>query len=385
MTNSLILYNKKRKGAALLVVLFIVMIGSIVSMGFLSRCDGDMFCSENSVQRAKMDYLAESGLEYAKGIILKKYGHLNSFSQDQFQIDDTSDKYLDIDVAKIDEHTFDINSLAYENVNGNKVAKNKIKGTLRLDPCIAYYAGDNKEVNYQMTVYGDVCYAEELDLRGKIYGDAYSYKWIAGTGTLGGSKNEYQTTLPVELPGITCADFSSGYIIDSQSYSVETLIDSDYLGSSFPSCSLSNPANVYYSDGDLRITGDLTVYGTLVVKHDLTIKNDSKLTIVRKPGYNLPAIVCGHLIRVEDRGVLNVTGYVQAYDKIEIKKEASAYFTGSVYSVTKYVEARSDSLEVVVQGDPEKAAIKYEYPDSTVKSWNPATGAFFRSIERQSP
>ena len=58
------------KGAALLVVLFIVMLITISSLGFLSRSNVELATGQNMALRIQMDYLAESGLEHAKGLIL---------------------------------------------------------------------------------------------------------------------------------------------------------------------------------------------------------------------------------------------------------------------------------------------------------------------------
>ena len=65
-------YKTHRRGVALLVVLFVVMVITILSLGFLSRSDGELACGQNMVIRTQMDYLAESGLEHAKGLILRK-------------------------------------------------------------------------------------------------------------------------------------------------------------------------------------------------------------------------------------------------------------------------------------------------------------------------
>ena len=63
--------NKKaRPGVALLVVLFIVMAITILSLGFVSRSDVELACGQNMILRTEMDYLAESGLEHARGLVL---------------------------------------------------------------------------------------------------------------------------------------------------------------------------------------------------------------------------------------------------------------------------------------------------------------------------
>ena len=66
MTNQ----NSKNRGSALLVVLLIVMAATILSLGFLSRSDVELACGQNMTLRTQMDYLAESGLEHARGLIL---------------------------------------------------------------------------------------------------------------------------------------------------------------------------------------------------------------------------------------------------------------------------------------------------------------------------
>ncbi len=60
----------KRSGFALLAVLMIVMVIAVMSLGFLSRSDVELACGRNMEARAQMDYLAESGLEHARGLIL---------------------------------------------------------------------------------------------------------------------------------------------------------------------------------------------------------------------------------------------------------------------------------------------------------------------------
>ncbi len=62
--------NAGRPGVALLVVLFIVMVITVLSLGYLSRSDVELACGENMILRTQMDYLAESGLEHARGLIL---------------------------------------------------------------------------------------------------------------------------------------------------------------------------------------------------------------------------------------------------------------------------------------------------------------------------
>ena len=62
--------QKNTNGVALLVVLFIIMVIMVCSVGFLSRSNVELATGQNMSLRIQMDYLAESGLEHARGIIL---------------------------------------------------------------------------------------------------------------------------------------------------------------------------------------------------------------------------------------------------------------------------------------------------------------------------
>jgi type II secretory pathway component PulK len=62
--------RKKREGAVLLIVLFVVMAITVLSLGFISRSDVELACGKNMILRTQMVHLAESGLEHARGLIL---------------------------------------------------------------------------------------------------------------------------------------------------------------------------------------------------------------------------------------------------------------------------------------------------------------------------
>ena len=55
---------------ALLVVLFVVMAITILSASFIAQSDMELSVGENMVLRTEVDYLAESGMEHARGLIL---------------------------------------------------------------------------------------------------------------------------------------------------------------------------------------------------------------------------------------------------------------------------------------------------------------------------
>jgi len=62
--------KSSRRGAAMLVVLFLVIGVAAISMGILYRSDMALAAGQNYVRRVQADYLAWAGLEYARGLVL---------------------------------------------------------------------------------------------------------------------------------------------------------------------------------------------------------------------------------------------------------------------------------------------------------------------------
>ncbi len=139
-----------RKGAALLVVLFIVMAITVLSLGFLSRSDVELACGENMILRMQMDYLAESGLEHARGLIINDSNFSGDWLAGGQQLVAGSSDYYDIDVnllTPIDPNDpnqpmdYEITSTAYRERGGERVGESILKAQLHIDPNTAYWAG----------------------------------------------------------------------------------------------------------------------------------------------------------------------------------------------------------------------------------------------------
>ena len=124
------------RGVALLVVLFIVMAVTILSLGFLSRSDVELACGVNMTLRARMDYLAESGLVHAKGLVGNPEDpnapHWAGASSQQLY---SGDDYYDVDVNLItvidpcdpnQALTYEIASMAYRESDGQRVGQSAI-------------------------------------------------------------------------------------------------------------------------------------------------------------------------------------------------------------------------------------------------------------------
>ena len=110
--------NKKqinsRSGVVLLLVLFVIMTITVLSLGYLTRSDVELACGVNMGLHAKMDYLAESGLEHAKGLILRPYDIAGVYwaGAESQQLVAGSNEYYNVSVAKLGELNYKVNSIS---------------------------------------------------------------------------------------------------------------------------------------------------------------------------------------------------------------------------------------------------------------------------------
>jgi len=133
----------------LLVVLFIVMAITVLSLGFLSRSDVELACGENMVLRMQMDYLAESGLEHARGLIINDSNFSGDWSAGRQQLAAGSEDYYDIDVNQlplVDPNDpnqpidYEITSTAYREKGSERIGESILKAQLHIEPNTAYWA-----------------------------------------------------------------------------------------------------------------------------------------------------------------------------------------------------------------------------------------------------
>ncbi len=138
----------KSRGVALLVVLFIVMAITILSLGFLSRSDVELAFGENMILRARMDYLAESGLEHARGLLLNPPDPNYWTGAEGLQIIENSNDYYNVYVIQLplddpcDPNVcdYEISCTAYREKAGERVGESVLKAELHIDPNTAYWA-----------------------------------------------------------------------------------------------------------------------------------------------------------------------------------------------------------------------------------------------------
>lgn len=388
MKKQLIRNKGNKKAVALLVVLFIVMAVTILSLGFLSKNDVELACGENMRIRTEMDYLTESGLEQAKGFILNPQDVSGEYwmGVSAQQLIAGSDDYYNVSVVKTGSYNYKINCTAYREKSGAQITRGKLAAELRLDPCFAYYQYSKKDLFGEVTINGDAYFCDDVKVYGQVWGDVYSKKTITkdDSGTIQGQQYQNNSAFEAYTPELYLWNFEMYYYIGSTMYSVEQIAAGTYADLQC-SASASNPAGVFYCDGNLELTGNCSVNGMLSVKDDLRLREGCNLTITAVK--NFPALLVGHdLSFEEDNCQLEITGLTQIDHHIDLKSKIGGVFNliGTLYIFGDGI-INTTNTSVTVTASQEKGSIQTWLDVNTPNRFSPAARAFFKSIERVQP
>ncbi|UCF00056.1 MAG: hypothetical protein JSV82_03040 [Planctomycetota bacterium] len=322
--------SRSKRGVALLVVLFIVMTVTILSLGFLSQSDVELACGENMILRTKMDYLAESGLEHAKGLILNPQEVDTEYwtGDERQQLVAGSYDYYDVNVVKLGWCNYQISCEGYKEKDGEKVGCSRLNAELRLDPCIALWTGLNTTIFDGMTIDGDVYCSGTLTNNSTIDGDVFS-NVLNGVGSKTGQEMPV-ADLALEWPRVTVADFTTQYptVILGASVSEQTI--GPY-----------NPVRVCYHYGDLELAGDAIINGMLVVEGNLKVEGNGNILRAEK---NLPALLITSDVIIENDSQLDIEGLAVVNGEMQINAgTADVTILGGLFVEKAIVETTEDS------------------------------------------
>jgi hypothetical protein len=376
------LKRKRQEGAVLLVVLFIVMVITVVSLGFISRSDVELACGNSMILRTQMVHLAESGLEHARGLILSPQDVGTEYWQGGVgqQLVEGGNDYYDVNVVKLAECNYQITCTAYREKSGERVGRCGLTAELRLDPCIAFWAGGDATISQRITVNGDVYCSGHLTGDGQINGDVFAGGNITAS-DVAGKKNEAVAESPVTWPGLQVGDFSSTYYIGSTTYSTN-IVDANIhpAGNFVPSA--GNPAGIRYCSGDIKLTGNVSIEGALVVNGNLRVSGTNNVIGAVK---NFPALLVSGEVVIEDGGALEVAGLAQIGQRITVSAGAQDMnINGSLFIANGCIEgSASSTISIVITAGPAIAAIQTWPEAGNCVRWIPASGAFFKSITRE--
>jgi len=354
----------KRSGVALLIVLFIVMAITITALGFVARSDTEMLCGQNMVLRRQMDYLAESGLEHARGLLLNPQDVGSEYwtGGPEFRLEPGSNAYYDVTVRNITDHcTYIIDCNSYR-TNGMETARwASLRAELRLDPCVAYWVNSSTIVSSNMNITGDVRSNGDLTNGGTIDGDVFATN-LGGANPPSGQLKAVSEA-GVSWPNLSVADLGP----------TDKSID--------PNSPLSsvNYDGVCYSIDDVNMAGNVTINGTLIVGNNLIVSGPNNVIVAVK---NFPALLVSGQVIMEGSGSLTIQGLAQIAGPITVGANPTSPrldVTGALFVWTDGVDSNLISVSVIAA--PEIASIEVS-PGGVSRKWGPAAGAFFKSIER---
>lgn len=299
--------NRRRRGVALLVVLFVVMAITVLSLGFLAGSDVELACGQNMTSVTQLSHLAESGLEHARGLVISPHDITSEYwTGATGQQLAAGNEYYDVAVVRDDSDSTDrcnyiIDCNAYRIIGGEQTGLVGVTANLRLDPCIAFWGGGNAVVSQQCVVNGDAYFQGNLVNLGALNGDVFLAGSFLGN-TPEGSVTSSVTTAPVGWPDADVPNYYPSYYIGSTSYSADVVSSYNHPSGSFGP-SAGNPGGVRYR-GSLSLNGGVDIEGTLAVAGDLGISGTGN--VVRSLR-GFPAIVVGGDVRIYS-GSLRVEG-----------------------------------------------------------------------------
>lgn len=394
MTNGIYKTPTHRPGAALLIVLIIIMAITVLGMGFVSRSDVELASGNNMLLRSQMDTLVESALEHARGILFSPYD-VDTGLSDYWTGDNgiqltTGNDYYDIDIDReisgyAPRTQYDISVTAYRLSGADTLGTSSLNATLRLDPCIAVWSGVYLSPGSGVVINGDVYSANSTANYGTIRGDVFAARYIYNYNSIIGSSNTW-TSAPVGFSGIDYTDFQTSYKYNgSSTYSVDTITPGTKNGQTYTSAG-SNPAGVYYCNGDLTLdTGNTFDDAMLVVNGDLTIEGSSNTIQAHK---NFPALVVNGELIFKDSAQLTIYGLAQIKDDVYTDPSATNVdfdVIGALYmSSGEFDNSSSSNGSYTITAAPMLSAIRI-WPNSTSPDpyqFTTAANAYFKRVQR---
>ncbi|MEN6428863.1 MAG: LamG-like jellyroll fold domain-containing protein [Phycisphaerales bacterium] len=335
--------GNRNRGIALLMVLLIVLAVTIISAGFIAQADVELASGGNMLMHVQTDQLAHSGLEHAKGLLLRPHLvsavqiHPTDFywegSVANLLLAGSNDSY-DVEITRdpTDFCTYYVTSEAYREraSDGERIGQTTLTAELRLDPCLAMWTKVNTTLRPNWTVQGDVCTNGTLTVAptASLDGDAFATQLI---GTSIGQRYAV-SDLPVIWPGVTASFFSSTNFI--------TVVAVPVMSGTYTTVPPA-PKRIYACSGDVSLAAGTTIYGMLRVAGDLTVAGSGcSITTVR----NLPALYVGGDLLLDAASNLTVTGLTVVDGNLRIHSDVSnVRFIGGLCLAGTIAEATADA------------------------------------------
>ncbi|MFA5422577.1 MAG: LamG-like jellyroll fold domain-containing protein [Phycisphaerae bacterium] len=333
-----------RRGAALIIVLGVVMVVTVVALAYLSRSDGELQYGQNMLLRTQVDYLAESALEHARGLLLNPQEISGEYwpGAASQQLEAPSDYYYDVAVEPNGIYGYKINCEAYRYNGSERTAQSSLEAMLELNPCVAYLSNSTS--------------ARQLSSRFNIVGDAAGN--LLNYGTVTGQI--YSTSeLSLDWPDVNIADFTGEYTFETISSSLSG------ENKTFVKC-----------DGDLEIAGNVQIEGMLIVDGDLRITGTNNLIQAAR---NIPAMLVTGDVTVEQDAAIDIEGLavIEGQMYVSVGCEDVNVLGGLLVSDGIVETAKAvDGHQAVMHGEPlcvtdgARTAISFDGSDDFMQTYN---------------
>lgn len=292
--------HNNAKGMALLIILLLVAMITIIGLGFIVRGDTELLCGKNMELRADMDSLAESGLEHAKGLIMYPQDLAGEyFTGATSQQTYTGPDYYDVNVTKLSECDWQITSLAYRQVSGNRTSRSSLTAKMRLDPDVALWSGTDVVFYPAMNITGDAYSNGAAKNNGILNGDCFADS-LAGNAISGQMK--VKTDLQLSRPTISSS-------ILTLNFTTQTL-----GGGNLDKKTLSG-YQVYYRNTNFELKQSNIINGCLVIDGNLTVSGISNVINAQK---NVPALYVSGKLIIKENATLDCNGLVFVDGRVEM-------------------------------------------------------------------
>ncbi len=135
--------RKNHRGAALLVVLVMVMVITVLALGFIERSDMELAGGNNVTLKTRIEYTAQGGLMWGRAVVLA-YPTMIFSPMNRQSFEAGTREYYDLVIDPADKnlpgdsndttYTRNIQVTAYKELgDGSKVAETKLEALLHYD------------------------------------------------------------------------------------------------------------------------------------------------------------------------------------------------------------------------------------------------------------
>jgi len=351
--------DNRQRGVALLMVLMIVLAITIISAGFIAQSDVELASGQNMLLHAQMDQLAHSGLEHAKGLLLRPQAvsAAQIHSTDWYWLGSTSNlllagsqDYYDVTVARdaTDYRSYDVTCEAYRKraSDGVRIGRTGLAAELRLDPAIALWTKTNTTLRPNWVVQGDVCVEGTLTSQAStasLDGDVFATQFVGAS--VGQTYPVASLTSTLSWHPVTSTFVSTANPL--------TTVSASPMSGTYS----VTPRRIYKYIGNLTLgtsTTAATINGMLLVTGNLTVAGSGcRITAAR----NLPALYVGGDLLLDSASNLAVTGLAVVNGNLRIHSAASNVqcvgglcLGGAVMETT--ADASGNGLIGTLSGDP---------------------------------